>query len=123
MKILVVSNIINNFADVNKNIHQALRITVKRNDMKKSEYREKSATAEGRKNLHSELLAEIKNRMDGFVNNAPEANRAKVSALFSAAMKKLEEHGNSILFDFFASDDINDMDFIKHTQEVINDKY
>ena len=123
MKILVVSNIINNFADVNKNIHQALRITVKRNDMKKSEYREKSATAEGRKNLHSELLAEIKNRMDGFVNNAPEANRAKVSALFSAAMKKLEEHGNSILFDFFASDDINDRDFIKHTQEVINDKY
>ena len=119
----MVSNIINNFADVNKNIHQALRITVKRNDMKKSEYREKSATAEGRKNLHCELLAEIKNRMDGFVNNAPEANRAKVSALFSAAMKKLEEHGNSILFDFFASDDINDRDFIKHTQEVINDKY
>ena len=123
MNFLVVLNIINNFADVNKNIHQALRITVKRNDMKKSEYREKSATAEGRKNLHNELLAEIKNRMDGFVNNAPEANKAKVSALFSAAMKKLEEHGNSILFDFFASDDINDRDFIKHTQEVINDKY
>lgn len=91
--------------------------------MTRIEYKEKSATAEGRKNLHNELLAEIKNRMDGFVNNAPEANKAKVSALFSAAMKKLEEHGNSLLFDFFASDDINDRDFVKHVQEVINDKY
>lgn len=91
--------------------------------MKKSEYKEKSATAEGRKNLHNELLAEIKNRMDGFVNNAPEAKKAKINALFSAAMKKLEEHGNSILFDFFASDDLSDRDFVKHVQEVINDKY
>ena len=33
MNFLVVSNIINNFADVNKNIHQALDTTVKSNDM------------------------------------------------------------------------------------------
>ena len=91
--------------------------------MKKSEYKEKSATAEGRKNLHNELLAEIKNRMDGFVNNAPEVKRTKISALFSEAMKKLEDEGNSILFEFFAADDLSDRDFIKHVQEKINDKY
>ena len=91
--------------------------------MKKSEYKEKSATAEGRKNLHNELLAEIKNRMDGFVNNAPEANKAKINALFSVAMGKLKDEGNSILFDFFAADDLSDRDFIKHVQEEINDKY
>ena len=91
--------------------------------MKKSEYKEKSATAEGRKNLHNELLAEIKNRMDRFVNNAPEANKAKVNALFSEAMKKLEDNSNSILFDFFVRDDVDDRLFLKHVQEVINDKY
>lgn len=91
--------------------------------MTRIEYKEKSATAEGRKNLHNELLAEIKNRMDGFVNNAPEAKKSKVSALFSEAMKKLEDYGNSILFDFFVRDDVDDRLFLKHTQEVINDKY
>ena len=73
--------------------------------MKRSEYKVKSATAEGRKELHNELLAEIKNRMDGFLNNAPEANRVKINALFSAAMDKLKNEGNSILFDFFAADE------------------
>lgn len=91
--------------------------------MKKSEYKEKSATSEGRKKLHNELLAEIKNRMDGFVNNAPEAKKAKINALFSVAMDKLKDEGNSILFEFFAADDLSDRDFIKHLQEEINDKY
>ena len=90
--------------------------------MKRSEYKAKSATAEGRKELHNELLAEIKNRMDGFLNNAPEANRVKINALFSAAMDKMKDEGNSILFDFFAADDISDRDFLKHIQEEINDK-
>ena len=90
--------------------------------MKRSEYKAKSATAEGRKELHNELLAEIKNRMDGFLNNAPEANRVKINALFSAAMDKMKDEGNSILFDFFAADDISDRDFLKHIQEEINNK-
>ena len=90
--------------------------------MKRSEYKAKSATAEGRKDLHNELLAEIKNRMDGFLSNAPEANRVKINALFSAAMDKMKDEGYSILFDFFAADDISDRDFLKHIQEEINDK-
>lgn len=90
--------------------------------MKRSEYKAKSATAEGRKELHNELLAEIKNRMDGFLSNAPEANRVKINALFSAAMDKLKDEGNSILFDFFAADDISDRNFFKHIQEEINNK-
>ena len=91
--------------------------------MTHSEYKSKLATAEGRKSLHNELLEEIKNRMDRFAKNAPEANRAKVNALFIAALKKLEDYSNSILFDFFSNDDITDKEFIKHIQEVINDKY
>ena len=90
--------------------------------MKRSEYKAKSATAEGRKDLHNELLAEIKNCMDGFLNNAPEANRVKINALFSVAMDKLKDEGNSILFEFFAADDISDRDFLKHIQEEINNK-
>lgn len=90
--------------------------------MKKSEYKEKSSTPEGRKNLHTELLAEIKGRMTRLADNAPEANKAKVNALFGTAMEKLEKEGNSILFDFFASDDITDRDFARYTQDVIKGK-
>ena len=114
-----------NFA-TEKNIQQhrtaADRENTGMNKMKKSEYKEKSATAEGRKNLHGELITEIKNRMDAFVSKAPEANKAKVSALFTKAIGKLENEGNSILFEFFAAEDINDRDFIKHIQETLNDK-
>lgn len=90
--------------------------------MKKSEYKEKSSTLEGRKNLHTELLAEIKGRMTRLAENAPEANKAKVNALFGTAMEKLEKEGNSILFDFFASDDNTDKDFIRYTQDIIKGK-
>lgn len=87
--------------------------------MKRTEYNEKSKTAEGRKNLHTELLAEIRTRMEGFIQNAPEANRAKVSALFDKAFKNISENGNSILFDFYASDDLSDRDFIRSVQDAI----
>lgn len=89
--------------------------------MTRFEYREKSATAEGRKNLHTEMLSEIKHRMDTFTNNAPESNKGKVSALFNMALGELEEEGNSILFDFFASDQVTDKDFLKHVQEIVRD--
>ena len=94
-----------NFAPVNNNIQQFRTAPPGyrgNNKMKKSEYREKSATAEGRKNLHTELLSEIKKRMDLFAENAPEANRAKVIAMFDRAMNKMEDMGNSTLFNFFA---------------------
>lgn len=87
--------------------------------MRKSYYKETSATAEGRKNLHGELLSEIKNRMDNFTSKAPEANRAKVKALFDTAIDKLKNAGNSILFDFYADDELTDRDFIKHTQDLL----
>ena len=89
--------------------------------MTRFEYREKSATAEGRKNLHTEMLSEIKHRMDTFANNAPESNKEKVSALINMVFGELEEEGNSILFDFFASDQVTDKDFLKHVQEIVRD--
>ena len=58
--------------------------------MKKSVYREKSATAEGRKNLHSELLSEIKQHMSKLMTNAPEANKDKIRTLFDVALTKME---------------------------------
>ena len=90
--------------------------------MKKSVYKEKSATAEGRKNLHGELLSEIKQHMDKLAENAPEANKEKVNAIFATALSMMENQGNSILFDFFASDDNTDKDFIRHTQDIIKGK-
>ena len=90
--------------------------------MKRTVYKEKSATAEGRKNLHGELLSEIKQRMDKLASNAPEANKEKVNAIFSTALSIMENQGNSILFDFFASDDNTDKDFIRYTQDIIKGK-
>lgn len=90
--------------------------------MKKSVYKEKSATSEGRKNLHGELLSEIKLRMDKLAESAPEANKEKVNAIFAKALSIMENQGNSILFDFFASDDNTDKDFIRYTQDIIKGK-
>ena len=67
------------------------------------------------------MLSEIKHRMDTFANNAPESNKGKVSALFNMAFGELEEEGNSILFDFFASEQVTDKDFLKHIQEIVRD--
>lgn len=87
--------------------------------MKRSCYKEKSATAQGRYDLHTELLSEIKSKMDELVNNAPEANKAKVAALFEKAYKELEGDGNSILFDFFADDEISTREFVRNIQSII----
>ena len=91
--------------------------------MKRSEYKEKSATAQGRKSLHNDLISEIKQRMDSFVDNAPEDNKDKARVLFDKALIKMVEMGNSILFDFFVDDQISDVDFIRHTQQVISNKF
>lgn len=87
--------------------------------MKRSYYKEKSATAQGRYDLHSELLSEIKRKMDELINNAPEANKAKVAALFEKAYKELEGDGNSILFDFYANDEISTKDFVRNIQDTL----
>lgn len=90
--------------------------------MKKSVYKEKSATAEGRKNLHTELMSEIKQRLDKLVENAPEANKEKINAMFSVAMKKMEIQGNSNLFSFFADEEVGDKEFIGYIQDIIKDR-
>lgn len=90
--------------------------------MKRSVYKEKSATAEGRKNLHGELLSEIKLRMDKLTESAPEANKEKINAIFAKALSIMENQGNSILFDFFAIDDNTDKDFIRYIQDIIKGK-
>lgn len=87
--------------------------------MKRSYYTEKSSTAKGRYDLHTELLSEIKRKMDNLVNNAPEANKAKVAALFDKAYKELESDGNSILFDFYADEEISTMEFVRNIQSII----
>ena len=91
--------------------------------MKRSEYKEKSVTSQGRKSLHDDLISEIKQRMDSFVDNAPEANKDKARVLFDKALSKMAEMGNSILFDFFVDDQVSDVDFIRHTQQVISNKF
>lgn len=90
--------------------------------MKKSVYKDKSATAEGRMNLHSELLAEIKQHMDKLLENAPEANKDKIRVMFDVALNKMESQGNSILFNFFANDENSENDFIRYTQQIIYDR-
>ena len=87
--------------------------------MTRKEYNEKSMTPEGRKNLHTEMLGIIKNRMDNFLKNAPEANNPKIEKLFEAAMNNIKDNGNSILFDFFADEKISDREFIRNIQSEI----
>lgn len=87
--------------------------------MKREEYNEKSMTPEGRKNLHTEMLGIIKNRMDNFLRDAPEANKPKIEKLFERAMNNIKDNGNSILFDFFANEEISDREFIKNIQSEI----
>ena len=90
--------------------------------MKKSVYKEKSSTSEGRKNLHTELLSEIKQRLDKLVENVPDSNNEKINAMFSVAMKKMESQGNSNLFSFFADEEVGDKEFICYIQDIIKDR-
>ena len=61
----------------------------------------------------------IKTRMDNFVKNAPEANKPKIGNLFNKSMNNIKEHGNSLLFDFFANEEISDREFIRNIQSEI----
>ena len=61
----------------------------------------------------------IKTRMDRFMENAPEANKPKIEKLFEMAMNNIKEHGNSLLFDFFADEEISDREFIRNIQSEI----
>lgn len=82
-------------------------------------YKEKLATSQSRYDLHAELLSEIKSKMDELVNNAPEVNKARVVVLFEKAFNKMESEGNSILFDFFASDEVSTKEFVRNIQDTL----
>ena len=87
--------------------------------MTRNYYEEKSTTAQGRYDLHAELLSDIKRKIDVLLSNAPEANKGKVANLFEKAFCKLESEGNSILFDFFASDEVSTKEFICNIQGTL----
>lgn len=87
--------------------------------MTRNYYKEKSATAQGRYDLHTELLSDIKRKMDALLDNAPEDNKGKVANLFEKAFCKLESEGNSILFDFFASDEVSTKEFVCNIQGAL----
>ena len=116
---LQISNELCTFAAEIKTITSALDNTVKSTTMTRQEYYEKSKTSEGRKNLHTEMLGIIKKRMDGFLKNAPEANKPKAEKLFEMAMNNIKLNGNSLLFNFFADEKISDREFIRNVQSEI----
>ena len=87
--------------------------------MTRNYYEEKSTTAQGRYDLHTELLSDIKRKMEALLDNAPVVNKEKVANLFEKAFCKLESEGNSILFDFFASDEVSTKEFICNIQGTL----
>ena len=81
---------------------------------------DKSSTAERRKNLHTELLSEIKQRMNKLVESAPEANKEKMNTMFDVALSMIGCYGHSTLFYNFASEQVSDKDFVTRIQQVLN---
>lgn len=90
--------------------------------MKKVTYKEMSKTAEGRKEVHDIMLAEVKAKMDKLISNAPAANQAKAKTVMDTAYAKIEQMGNGAIFDYFVDDDVDVRNFIRYIQDVINGK-
>lgn len=90
--------------------------------MKKVTYKEMSKTAEGRKEVHGILLAEVKAKMDKLVSNAPAANQAKAKAVMDTAYAKIEQMGNGVIFDYFADEDVDVRNFLRYIQDVNHGK-
>lgn len=78
-----------------------------------------SKTAEGRKEVHDIMLAEVKAKINKLVSDAPAANQTKAKALTDAAYAKIEQMGNGAIFSFFADDDLDIRNFIRYMQDVI----
>ena len=61
---------------------------LKNNNYKNPYYKEKSITEVDRKNLHDELLTEIRGHIiDDRMNNTSETNKEKIRSLFDVTMK------------------------------------
>ena len=82
--------------------------------MKRSEYKRMSATAQGRKELHEILLSEIREKMDNLVNSAPIENQSSCKKITDKVFDNIKNHGNSVLFDFFADDELSQSNFLHY---------
>ena len=73
-----------------------------------------SATAQGRKELHEILLQEIREKMDNLVKSAPIENQSACQKITDKVFDKIKNMGNSILFDFFADDELSQSNFLHY---------
>lgn len=87
--------------------------------MTQTTYTEMSKTAEGRHELHTLMLAEVRAKIDSMIINAPVANQAKVKALMDAAYTKIAQMGNGNIFTYFAEDGISTKNFVSYIQDVL----
>ena len=85
-------------------------------------YKEKAATAQGRKELHEIMLNEIKAKFDALINGAPEANKEHVKNVFGVALEKLQNVGVSDLYDFFVGEHLTSKQFISYSYDLIKGK-
>lgn len=91
--------------------------------MKATVYKEMSQTAEGRKELHTIMLEDVKAKMDALVESAPAANREAAAKMMDAAYDKISALGNSQLFNFFADDSVSERDFISYVSDILKGKF
>lgn len=81
-----------------------------------------SKTAEGRKEVHTIMLSEVKERMEKMVTTLPVQFQAKAKEMFAKAYEKISVMGNSNIFYFFAEDGINDGNFLNYCDDAIKGK-
>lgn len=82
-------------------------------------YKQMSQTAEGRKELHTIMLNDVKQRMSELVASAPAANQAQCQQIMDMAFAKIETMGNGDIFNFFADEQVSVQNFILYCQDAI----
>ena len=90
--------------------------------MKQEFYKEKAATAQGRKELHEIMLDEIKANFETLVNGAPEANKEQVKTMLGVALEKMQNIGVADLYEFFAGEHLTTKQFISYTYDLLQGK-
>lgn len=87
--------------------------------MKATVYNEMSKTAEGRKELHTIMMSDVKSKMDTLVESAPASNREAVTKMMDAAYDKIAALDNGQLFNFFADDAVSTNNFIRYISDIL----
>lgn len=82
-------------------------------------YNQMSHTAEGRKELHTIMLFDVKKRMSELVASAPEENRNQCQQFMDAAYAKIDAMGNGTIFNLFADETVSDNNFLLYCQDAI----